>query len=191
MILGWPQRIATSALLLALSGCFTSRPATYPRDWPKLMAEPKSNCGDLSGRYRANANVASPDTAIGTSLVYWLAGSGWQVRTRSYPIVELIFTDSKPAVLVAYSNSSQTQAVPLEHWQCEAGSLVGIPQLPVSSEGNAVLHVAGKVVMRRAADDSLIVHVISKESGMSGIIPFRRTNEMWLGYPTESPRNAH
>jgi hypothetical protein len=120
-----------------------------------------------------------------TTLVYWLAGSNWEMRTRLFTAVELKVSNGRLTAWAYSPRFDGGEDVPMENWKCEDGRLLGMPPLPTSSEGHAILHVSGSIVLERAVDRALVVHVRSRESGVSMIVPFRETNESWFVYPAE------
>jgi len=167
----------------ALCGCVSSSAVPYPPSWPKVDTIRREDCTHFDGQFDVNPKLVAPANQSAARLIYWFAGSNWEIRTRSLDEVEVKVHDGR-LVVRAYSRGYEGRVdVPTENWRCVNGQLVSTPPMPTSGEGHAVGHVSGQVALDRAENHALVVHVRSTESGLSMIVPFRESNESWFQYP--------
>jgi hypothetical protein len=176
---------------IALNGCVSSSSTPYPPSWPGIDVARDTTCDHLGGRFGALPVNADPERQRGARLVYWLAGSNWEIRTRSFSEVELEVHDARLIARVRVPGRDDSELVPTDNWRCKNGELIGEPPLPPSSEDHSVMHVTGTIVLNRATNGALVVHVQSKASGLSMIVPFRESRESWLQYPAIGAADVH
>jgi hypothetical protein len=176
---------------VALGGCVSSSSTTYPTDWPQVVTARHPACAHLRGQFSNEAVLAAPAEKKYARLMFWLAGRDWEIRSRVFTAVELQVHDGRLAVRMLSPEHADSVDVPIENWRCESGQLVGHPPAQISGEHHAVMNVSGRVVLDRGANNSLVVHVESKETGVSMIVPFRESSESWFQYPAISSQASH
>lgn len=168
--------------LAGTGGCVSTSETIYPASWPVIETVQHTDCDHLAGRFKSVPDLVTPTDRGHARLTYWLAGSNWEIRTQAFAAVELEVHDGQLAVRTYSPGIDGGADVPIENWHCENGRLVGTPPMSIQSEGHGALHVAGQVVLERAVDRALVVHVHSRESGLSMIVPFRESKEYWFVY---------
>jgi hypothetical protein len=187
----WPPKSAASKLIagLALCGamvaCASAPAVERPPDWPKDRV--LSDCTELSGRYLNRASATTPWPSRRYEAPEPLLSGVFSDEPDPNDGSQIVWLDIRSDSTIWLGSSENTRPIIIfppnatTQSRCEHGSLRWRRENDAYSEHSKERQQTD-LEFHKAEDGSLIIHRIFRARGLSFLIPFSATAEVWLRF---------
>ena len=187
-----PTRLVLLSLILQTVGCVSNDGKAYPSEWPDLD-EPAA-CSTVGGSYR---NIATGTTRSGSSKVqsaplaflsHLLSDGTANTSAEFDASVEIVAIDTTKLTYFTDRVATRSIGESRGRWKCESdGTLTITFEEPAQGEGFVgTLHT--RIILRKAADGSLIVGSYYRSRGAWLVVPGGHDAHDWFRFESSAAR---